>query len=106
MNDIFGANYWRVITAGEFADGMYDIASYNLITQFGIGLRVVYAWSIDQAGNMGDVQVYYILVDPTTYYVTAQINSGDISRFGVDEASIIITDEAENTVTSFILHGI
>ena len=101
MNDIFGTNYWRVITAGEFADGMYDIASYNLITQFGIGLRVVYAWSIDQAGNMGDVQVYYILVDPTTYYVTAQINSGDISRFGVDEASIIITDEAENTVTSF-----
>ncbi len=102
LNGIFGgATYWRQIDAGNFTDAKFDIANYNLITQFGIGLRVVYTWAIDQAGNMGDVQVYYILVDPTTYYVTAQINSGDISRFGEDEASISITDETENTITSF-----
>ena len=102
LNGIFGGStYWRQIDAGEFTDSKIDIPSYNLITQCGIGLRVIYTWAIDQAGNMGDVQVYYILVDPTTYYVTAQINSGDISRFGADEASITITDEAENPINSF-----
>lgn len=101
LNGIFGNNYWRAIKAGEFTDNILDIANYNLITQFGIGLRVIYTWAIDQSGNMGDVQVYYILVDPTTYFVTAQINSGNISRFGSDDASISVTDIAENPVSSF-----
>ena len=101
MNVVFGEGRWRVISGGNFGDDPYAINNYDLFQRDGIGLRLIYIWAVDQAGNMSEITTKYILVDPTTYHVNSKFFTGDIEKFGADIGTISIINADERVISTF-----
>lgn len=51
----------------------YDL---NLLQIHNAGLRSIYVWAVDQAGNVSDLEMFYILADWNTYRVSVNFDSG------------------------------
>ncbi len=60
------------------ANELDDLNALNLAldSKLGAGMRVIFFWTADQAGNRSALNKYYILADATTYYVTGRIDNG------------------------------
>ncbi|MEG2273778.1 MAG: hypothetical protein RSC44_00440, partial [Clostridia bacterium] len=48
----------------------------GLIATEGVGLRSIYMFTKDQAGNISDMSSYYVLVDPTVYRLSNVVTNG------------------------------
>lgn len=63
-----------------------------------VGMRVIYVWAVDQAGNVSNLKTYYILADNTTYTLNAKVGKNSVAD---SEASINSVDEEGNALTKF-----
>ena len=84
VEDYYGGGYGHL---SSYAFDMYesvggsklgDINALNLAldSKLGSGMRVIFFWTVDQAGNKSELHKYYILADANSYYVTGRINNG------------------------------
>lgn len=66
--------------------------SIRLLSTLGPGMRVIYVWSIDQAGNYSPtVQQYYVLADDYTY----TIESAVVANTNLTSSAVTITQTNE-----------
>ena len=84
VDDYYGAGYGHL---SSYAFDMYesvggsklgDINALNLAldSKLDAGMRVVFFWAVDQAGNKSELHKYYILADANSYFVTGHIDNG------------------------------
>lgn len=48
------------------------------------GLRIFYAWAVDQAGNVGELKIYEILVDANQYTIKVNADNSYFQKAGVE----------------------
>jgi hypothetical protein len=85
------------VISGNEIDGTLDF-DLDLIQSKKAGMRVIYVWAVDQAGNVSALSKYYILVDADDYSVSTVINHG---VFSSQNASILQTDDSGGQKTKF-----
>lgn len=92
-----------IVKNGEELDsgGSTDFTT-DLLAAQNAGMRVIHIWAEDQAGNLSAVNKLYVLVDTTSYTVSASVKSNVKLESGF--ASISVTDE-EDTPISTIKRG-
>ncbi len=92
-----------IVKNGEELDsgGSTDFTA-DLLAAQNAGMRVIHIWAEDQAGNLSAVNKLYVLVDTTSYTVSASVKSNAKLESGF--ASISVTDE-EDTPISTIKRG-
>lgn len=105
----FAANYKTASSADVF-DISGSLNSFSetgeslqltLRQDLGAGMRVIFIWAVDQAGNYSDLNSYYILADGTNYTVNSALSSISAGRFGVNAASVTVTNEQGQTASTF-----
>ena len=66
--------YFNMVTqpSGQLDDGITDL-SVNLIAKDNAGLRIIFVWAVDQAGNVSELSQYYVLADANTYTITSTV---------------------------------
>jgi len=79
-------------------DTAIENGAMNIVPGGGAGMRVIYVWAVDQAGNVSDIKTYYILADNTTYTLNAKVGKNAVTD---SEASISSVDEEGNALTKF-----
>lgn len=85
-------------TNGSALDGDQTALNLDLITSKEAGMRVVYTWAVDQAGNVSGLGVYYVLADANNYNVSSIVKAN--SALG-STANIAQTDVDGNLATQF-----
>lgn len=85
-------------TNGSALDGDQTALSLDLITSKEAGMRVVYTWAVDQAGNVSGLGVYYVLADANNYNVSSTVKAN--SALG-STANIAQTDSEGNPAAQF-----
>lgn len=92
-----------IVKNGEELDsgGSTDFTA-DLLAAQNAGMRVIHIWAEDQAGNLSAVNKLYVLVDTTSYTVSASVKSNAKLESGF--ASISVTNE-EDTPISTIKRG-
>lgn len=85
-------------TNGSALDGDQTALNLDLITSKEAGMRVVYTWAVDQAGNVSGLGVYYVLADANNYTVSSTVKAN--SALG-STANIAQTDVDGNPATQF-----
>lgn len=85
-------------TNGSALDGDQTALNLDLITSKEAGMRVVYTWAVDQAGNVSGLGVYYVLADANNYTVSSTVKAN--SALGAT-ANIAQTDSEGNPATQF-----
>lgn len=73
----------------------------TLRQDLGAGMRVIFMWAVDQAGNYSELNRYYILADGTNYTVNSALNKFSAGKFGVNAASVTVTNEQGQTTSTF-----
>ncbi len=77
----------------ELNSSAYSISTMNgkgkisldlLTAKYGAGVRNIYAWAVDQAGNISNVQTFNVLVDSTQYAVNANLDNSYFTNSGVE----------------------
>ena len=68
--------------------------SLNLMKDFDAGIRVIFAWAIDQAGNLSGLNAYYVLADPNTYSISADTIQNKF--IGENKARVSAANPADN----------
>ncbi len=81
----------------QLTNNMSDF-SISFLSANGSGLRVIYVWVVDQAGNCSGLATYHVLVDPTGYRVTSSVVANAI--FG-QKASIEVTNSDNEEAVVF-----
>ena len=81
----------------QLSNNMSDF-SITFLSANGSGLRVIYIWVVDQAGNCSGLATYHVLVDPTGYRVTSSVVANAI--FG-QQAGIEVTNSDNEEATVF-----
>lgn len=85
--------------SGSLDGGLTDL-SVNLKANDNAGLRMIFVWAVDQAGNVSDLSQYYVLADANTYTINSNVVSGDLVALG--SAHIVQKDfEGNEGVKSF-----
>ena len=93
------AYFDRVVTIqGTQLDGDQTALTLDLITAQTAGMRVIYVWAVDQAGNVSRLNVYYVLADANDYSVSSAVKNN--SALG-NTATITQTDADGNLATQF-----
>lgn len=85
-------------TNGSALDGDQTALNLDLITSKEAGMRVVYTWAVDQAGNVSGLGVYYVLADANNYTVSSTVKAN--SALG-STANIAQTDSEGNPAAQF-----
>lgn len=85
-------------TNGSALDGDQTALNLDLITSKEAGMRVVYTWAVDQAGNVSGLGVYYVLADANNYTVSSIVKAN--SALG-STANIAQTDSEGNPAAQF-----
>lgn len=85
-------------TNGSALDGDQTALGLDLISSKEAGMRVVYTWAVDQAGNVSGLSVYYVLADANNYTVSSTVKAN--SALGAT-ANIAQTDVDGNLATQF-----
>lgn len=78
----FSANYQDSVKTALGLDKLDVLrpatdCAVDLLEQSGAGLRLVFVWAKDQAGNVSALKPYYIFADNTKYSVTTDVAYGD-----------------------------
>ena len=93
------AYFDRVVTIqGTQLDGDQTALTLDLIDAKTAGMRVVYTWAVDQAGNVSGLSVYYVLADANNYTVSSAVKNN--SALG-NTATITQADADGNLATQF-----
>lgn len=93
------AYFDRVVTIqGTQLDGDQTALTLDLITAQTAGMRIIYVWAVDQAGNVSRLNVYYVLADANDYSVSSAVKNN--SALG-NTATITQTDADGNLATQF-----
>ena len=87
------------LTGDNMAEGgtVLENGAMNIVNGK-VGMRVIYVWAVDQAGNVSDLKTYYILADNTTYTLSAKLGKNSVADAS---ASIVSVDAEVNALTIF-----
>lgn len=87
------------LTGDNMAEGgtVLENGAMNIVNGK-VGMRVIYVWAVDQAGNVSDLKTYYILADNTTYTLSAKLGKNSVADAS---ASIVSVDAEGNALTKF-----
>ncbi len=91
-----GVDRYILVRGNELA-GDTTSFEFNLLSQKNAGMRLLYVWVEDQAGNFSEINKYYIFVDANTYSVSASVKSNATLESGF--ASIAVTNEEGVAIT-------
>lgn len=64
-----------IMTKGDALDGDATDFTLQLLQNLNAGMRLVYVWAEDQAGNVSELSRYFVLVDANNYSVSASVKS-------------------------------
>lgn len=91
-----------VMKTGDSLDGDATHFDLQLLQNLKAGMRLIYVWAEDQAGNVSELSRYYVLADANTYSVSAAVKGNSMLESGF--ASLAVTD-AEGNVATTIRRG-
>lgn len=73
FDTIFNLRYESLTQNGTYTYGSSSTA-FNLYSDGGVGMRVIYVWAVDEAGNASaKAGSYFVLADATNYSVSAAV---------------------------------
>lgn len=64
-----------IMATGDALDGDATDFTLQLLQNLNAGMRLVYVWAEDQAGNVSELSRYFVLVDANNYSVSASVKS-------------------------------
>lgn len=64
-----------IMATGDALDGDATDFTLQLLQNLNAGMRLVYVWAEDQAGNVSELSRYFVLVDANNYSVAASVKS-------------------------------
>lgn len=91
-----------VMKTGNSLDGDATDFELQLLQNLNAGMRLIYVWAEDQAGNVSELSRYYVLADANTYSVSAAVKGNSMLENGF--ATLAVTD-AEGNVATTIRRG-
>lgn len=91
-----------VMATGDSLDGDATDFKLQLLQNLNAGMRLIYVWAEDQAGNVSELSRYYVLADANTYSVSAAVKGNSMLENGF--ATLAVTD-AEGNVATTIRRG-
>lgn len=91
-----------VMKTGNSLDGDATDFELQLLQNLNAGMRLIYVWAEDQAGNVSELSRYYVLADANTYSVSAAVKGNSLLENGF--ATLAVTD-AEGNVATTIRRG-
>lgn len=91
-----------VMKTGDSLAGDATDFELQLLQNLNAGMRLIYVWAEDQAGNVSELSRYYVLADANTYSVSAAVKGNSMLENGF--ATLAVTD-AEGNVATTIRRG-
>lgn len=91
-----------IMATGDALDGDATDFTLQLLQNLNAGMRLVYVWAEDQAGNMSELSRYFVLVDANNYSVSASVKSNAKLESGF--ANLTFTN-AEGVAVTTIKRG-
>lgn len=91
-----------IMTKGDALDGDATDFTLQLLQNLNAGMRLVYVWAEDQAGNVSELSKYFVLVDANNYSVSASVKSNAKLESGF--ANLTFTN-AEGVAVTTIKRG-
>lgn len=101
IQDELGLDRYIMVT-GNSIDGDATDFELQLLQNLNAGMRLIYVWAEDQAGNVSELSRYYVLADANTYSVSAAVKGNSMLENGF--ATLAVTD-AEGNVATTIRRG-
>ena len=91
-----------IMATGDALDGEATDFTLQLLQNLNAGMRLVYVWAEDQAGNVSELSRYFVLVDANNYSVSASVKSNAKLESGF--ANLTFTN-AEGVAVTTIKRG-
>ena len=91
-----------IMVTGDALDGDATDFTLQLLQSLNAGMRLVYVWAEDQAGNVSELSRYFVLVDANNYSVSASVKSNAKLESGF--ANLTFTN-AEGVAVTTIKRG-
>ena len=91
-----------IMVTGDALDGNATDFTLQLLQNLNAGMRLVYVWAEDQAGNVSELSRYFVLVDANNYSVSASVKSNAKLESGF--ANLTFTN-AEGVAVTTIKRG-
>lgn len=91
-----------IMVTGDALDGDATEFTLQLLQNLNAGMRLVYVWAEDQAGNVSELSRYFVLVDASNYSVSASVKSNAKLESGF--ANLTFTN-AEGVAVTTIKRG-
>lgn len=91
-----------IMATGDALDGDATDFTLQLLQNLNAGMRLVYVWAEDQAGNVSELSRYFALVDANNYSVSASVKSNAKLESGF--ANLTFTN-AEGVAVTTIKRG-
>lgn len=91
-----------IMVTGDALDGDATEFTLQLLQNLNAGMRLVYVWAEDQAGNVSELSRYFVLVDANNYSVSASVKSNAKLESGF--ANLTFTN-AEGVAVTTIKRG-
>lgn len=91
-----------IMATGDALDGDATDFTLQLVQNLNAGMRLVYVWAEDQAGNVSELSRYFVLVDANNYSVSASVKSNAKLESGF--ANLTFTN-AEGVAVTTIKRG-
>lgn len=91
-----------IMVTGDALDGDATDFTLQLLQNLNAGMRLVYVWAEDQAGNVSELSRYFVLVDVNNYSVSASVKSNAKLESGF--ANLTFTN-AEGVAVTTIKRG-
>lgn len=91
-----------IMVTGDALDGDATDFTLQLLQNLNAGMRLVYVWAEDQAGNVSELSRYFVLVDANNYSVSASVKSNAKLESGY--ANLTFTN-AEGVAVTTIKRG-
>lgn len=91
-----------IMATGDALDGGATDFTLQLLQNLNAGMRLVYVWAEDQAGNVSELSRYFVLVDANNYSVSASVKSNAKLESGF--ANLTFTN-AEGVAVTTIKRG-
>lgn len=91
-----------IMATGDALDGAATDFTLQLLQNLNAGMRLVYVWAEDQAGNVSELSRYFVLVDANNYSVSASVKSNAKLESGF--ANLTFTN-AEGVAVTTIKRG-
>lgn len=91
-----------IMVTGDALDGDATDFTLQLLQNLNAGMRLVYVWAEDQAGNVSELSRYFVLVDANNYSVAASVKSNAKLESGF--ANLTFTN-AEGVAVTTIKRG-